>query len=292
MTSMRLGYIGIKASDIDAWKRYATQFMGLMDGGTSPSGSALFRLDDNAWRISVEKGAEDDLAFIGLEVPDLETLAAVRQRLAAAGAAFTEGSAELKAERGVIDLVTATDPSGLQVEIHCGPTIVSHLPFASPCGVRFVTGDQGLGHLALASDKLAETRAFYLDALGFRQADTIRMQFGPDAHIDLEFYYANPRHHTLAIAPVPFKLPKRVHHMMVQVETLDQVGHAIDRLKACDVRMTQSIGRHSNDKMVSFYCTTPSGFELEYGFGAIEVDASDWSMARHDRISAWGHHRV
>jgi len=33
-------------------------------------------------------------------------------------------------------------------------------------------------------------------------------------------------------------------------------------------------------------------FELEYGYGAIEIHEPDWSMARHDRISAWGHHRV
>jgi biphenyl-2,3-diol 1,2-dioxygenase len=44
--------------------------------------------------------------------------------------------------------------------------------------------------------------------------------------------------------------------------------------------------------MVSFYCSTPSGIEIEYGYGAIEVPQADWRMARHDRISSWGHKRT
>lgn len=292
MTSIRLGYIGLKVSKPDAWHAYATNFLGMMAAAPSPGGAARYRLDDYAYRVFVEEGELDDLSLIGLEVADLETLDAVRRQLALAGFAVDEASAELKAERGVCGLYTAQDPMGIPVELYCGPTVVSHEPFASPTGVRFVTGEQGLGHLAVATTKLAETRNFYLEGLGFRQADTICMQLGPELSIDLEFYYGNPRHHTVAIAPLPFPAPKRIHHMMLQVESLDEVGHTMDRAKACGVTLTQTLGRHSNDKMVSFYCSTPSGFELEYGYGAIEVHEEDWSMARHDRISAWGHHRL
>jgi len=41
--------------------------------------------------------------------------------------------------------------------------------------------------------------------------------------------------------------------------------------------------------MVSFYVETPSGFELEYGYDAIQVDPRTWRMARYDKISSWGH---
>jgi 2,3-dihydroxybiphenyl 1,2-dioxygenase len=292
MTSIRLGYIGLKVSKPDAWHAYATNFLGMMAAAPSPKGAARYRLDDYAYRVFVDEGDLDDLSLIGLEVADHETLDAVQRQLALAGFAVAEGSAELKAERGVSGLYTTLDPMGIPVELYCGPTVVSHEPFASPTGVKFVTGEQGLGHLAVATSKLAETRNFYLDGLGFRQADTISMQLGPELTIELEFYYGNPRHHTVAIAPLPFPAPKRIHHMMLQVEELDQVGHTMDRAKANNVTLTQSLGRHSNDKMVSFYCSTPSGFELEYGYGAIEVHEEDWTMARHDRISAWGHHRL
>jgi biphenyl-2,3-diol 1,2-dioxygenase len=162
----------------------------------------------------------------------------------------------------------------------------------SPQDARFVTGDQGLGHIVLTTTDLAATRRFYLELLGFCQSDTIRMQVAPGFALDLEFYYGNPRHHTLAVAPVPAPMPKRMHHMMLQVETLDQVGHAWDRGEGAGVRFTQTLGRHSNDKMVSFYAATPSGFEIEYGYGAIEIDEPTWRFARHDKISSWGHKRL
>ena len=37
--------------------------------------------------------------------------------------------------------------------------------------------------------------------------------------------------------------------------------------------MTVSLGRHTNDEMISFYLRTPSGFDIEYGFGGKTVDA-------------------
>lgn len=292
MTSISLGYIGLSVTDVDAWRRYLSAFTGAMEGARAASGATRFRLDDHAWRISVEQGELDDLGYMGLEVQDAPALDMLRNRLAAAGVAFTEGTEAQRGERGVMGLILTQDPSGIPLEIYYGPTILSNEPFASPTGTRFVTGDQGLGHLALASDKGAECHAFYVGALGFRQADTIRMRMTDDFALDLEFFYGNPRHHTLALAPLPFPPPKRIHHLMFQVEEFDQVGYALDRTRQCDVQLTRTIGRHSNDKMISFYCSTPSGFELEYGFGAIEIHGSDWTVARHDRISAWGHHLV
>ena len=39
-------------------------------------------------------------------------------------------------------------------------------------------------------------------------------------------------------------------------------GHVV--LRSVD-REDSTLGRHSNDQMVSFYMSTPSGFEVEYG---------------------------
>lgn len=292
MSVIGLGYIGLNVSDPDAWMAWAADFLGLMEGPAAPSGVRRLRLDDHAWRIAIEPGDQDDLAWIGLEVAGRDELAALREKLTAAGVAIEDADEALLAERGVVGLVRCQDPGGLGVELYYGPTHYSHVPFASPVGARFVTGRQGLGHVVLSTNDLAAFRGFYLDLLGFRQSDTIRMTLGPSFHIDLEFYFCNPRHHTLAVAPAPMLPPKRMHHMMLQVETLDEVGFALDRLQATGAKLTQTLGRHSNDKMVSFYVSTPSGFELEYGYDAIEVDSPTWSMARHDKISSWGHHRV
>ncbi len=292
MSVIGLGYVGLNVSSVDAWKTWARDFLGAMDAPASPAGVERVRFDEHAWRIALEPGDKDDLAWIGLEVAGPAELSALRERLTANGVVVEDAGADLLAERGVMGLARCRDPEGLGVELYYGPTHVTHIPFVSPVGARFVTSDQGLGHMALATGDLAATRRFYLDLLGFRQSDMIRMAMGPDFHIDLEFYYCNPRHHTLAIAPLPMAPPKRMHHLMVQVETLDQVGFAMERLERTGTKLTQTLGRHSNDKMVSFYVATPSGFELEYGYDAIAVDGESWTMGRHDKISSWGHKRL
>jgi 2,3-dihydroxybiphenyl 1,2-dioxygenase len=292
MTGIALGYIGLSVSNPEAWKAFGRDVLGVMEAPVSPGGVCRLRVDEHAWRIALEPGEQDDLAYVGFELAGPEALEAVVSRLTAAGVACERAGEERRKERGVMALVGCVDPQGLPVEFYYGPTHLSEIPFASSQGVRFVTGEQGLGHVVLATTDIAATRRFYLDLLGFRQSDTIRMEVAPNFALDLEFYYGNPRHHTLAVAPVPMMPPKRTHHIMLQVETLDEVGYALDRAARTGVKVTQSLGRHSNDKMVSFYCATPSGFELEYGFGAIEVEDSNWRMARHDKISAWGHQRL
>jgi biphenyl-2,3-diol 1,2-dioxygenase len=163
-------------------------------------------------------------------------------------------------------------------------------PFKSPVGVsQFVTGTQGLGHAVLSTKDIAKARHFYQDLLGFRLSDTIRMRMGPQAHFDMEFFHCNPRHHTLALIPLP--MPKRLHHIMLQVPTIDAVGFALERAEAAQTPITSTLGRHTNDQMVSFYARTPAGFEVEFGYGAIEVDDATWRVTRHDKPSTWGHKR-
>jgi extradiol dioxygenase len=82
-----------------------------------------------------------------------------------------------------------------------------------------------------------------------------------------------------------------LHHIMVQLETLDDVGSAYDLVQSRGIPLTMTLGRHSNDEMVSFYVRTPSGFEIEYGWGALEVD-DDWTVKQFNQISVWGHKMV
>jgi 2,3-dihydroxybiphenyl 1,2-dioxygenase len=280
-----LGYLGFQVKDAAAWEAFATGVLGLMPG--EPAGDARrFRLDDLAWRIAVEPGESDDLAYLGFEVAGPAELAAVRNRLAEGGVAIANGDPALIAERGVLDLIACQDPDGLPVEVFYGPTLRTETPFASPSGVAgFVTGDQGLGHVVLSTKDMAAARRFYQDILGFRLSDIIRM--GPG--FEMEFFHCNPRHHTLALIPVP--MPKRLHHFMVQVATLDAVGFALERATAAGTPITSGLGRHTNDQMVSFYSRSPAGFEVEFGYGAIEVDDATWRVTRHDKPSTWGHKR-
>jgi len=45
-----------------------------------------------------------------------------------------------------------------------------------------------------------------------------------------------------------------------------------------------------NDHMVSFYMANPSGFALEYGWGARMIDEPTWQVEHYDTAdSLWGH---
>lgn len=284
-----LGYIGFEVSDLDAWHSYLTGFLGLMAGKRNGA-SARYRMDDRAFRIQLEQGKADDISFIGLEVETPEGLQELRERLEKAGVRHSSASDNLKKERGVRDLIVLTDPAGLQVEIYVGATALTNMPFHSPTGVSgFMTGGQGAGHVVLASEKMDEIRDFYTRLLGFRLSDTIGIPISPDFTLVLEFYHCNPRHHTLALAPMP--APKRLHHFMVEMATLDDVGFAMDRIGECGVKQTMTLGKHSNDQMVSFYAATPSGFEVEVGTAGIEVHDDVWRVTHHEVTSMWGHKR-
>jgi 2,3-dihydroxybiphenyl 1,2-dioxygenase len=281
-----LGYIGLSVKDPDAWDAFATRVLGLMPG----EAAGRYRLDDLAWRVAVEAGEADDLAYIGFEVAGAAELEAVRAALAEGGVAVGNGDPELVAERGVLGMITCQDPDGLPVEVFYGPTLRTETPFVSPAGVSgFVTGDQGLGHVVLSTKDMTAARRFYQELLGFRLSDIIRMRMGPQFSFDMEFFHCNPRHHTLALMPIP--APKRLHHFMIQVPTIDAVGFALERAGAAGTPITAGLGRHTNDQMVSFYSRTPAGFEVEFGQGAIEVDDAVWRVTRHDKPSSWGHKR-
>jgi Glyoxalase/Bleomycin resistance protein/Dioxygenase superfamily len=68
------------------------------------------------------------------------------------------------------------------------------------------------------------------------------------------------------------------------------VGLAFDRALRGGVRIAQTLGRHPNDRMFSFYAKTPSGFQFECGWGGRIVDDATWEPTTYDRISEWGHH--
>jgi biphenyl-2,3-diol 1,2-dioxygenase len=303
-----LGYMGFSVSDVQAWRSYLTKKIGLMEVNGSDE-KALYRMDSREWRIAIEKGDSDDLEFAGYEVANPKALRLMTERLREAGVQVKTGDTELAEKRGVMELISFKDPFGLSLELYYGATELFEQPFVSPTGVSgFVTGEQGAGHYFYAVPDIEKGLSFYTDLLGFELSDVIDIAMGPELTARGYFLHCNGRHHTMAIAEAP--LPKRVHHIMMQALTIDDVGHTLDRLdgltdKSIDSNLraeendssassmiTATLGRHVNDHMVSFYAATPSGFELEFGWGARDVKDPSWVVTRHNRTAMWGHKSV
>ncbi|WAP60227.1 hypothetical protein N6H00_37620 [Streptomyces sp. S465] len=49
------------------------------------------------------------------------------------------------------------------------------------------------------------------------------------------------------------------------------------------------MGRHTNDRGLSYDARTPSGFEWEVGWNPIVIDETTWEPSTHQGISVWGH---
>ena len=120
------------------------------------------------------------------------------------------------------------------------------------------------------------------DALGFRLSDELRQ--GP---LHLAFLRCNPRHHSVALAS--FEPPTGLVHFMLELASLDDVGYALERAMAAGCHLSATLGKHTNDEMVSFYVRSPSGFDVEVGCGGIRVDEATWTTAEITAPSFWGH---
>ncbi|WP_439817025.1 VOC family protein [Zavarzinia sp. CC-PAN008] len=289
MSVRALGYAGFSVKDVAAWRGFAEGVLGVAVEEAEDGGLRL-RVDDRAWRIAVEPTGADDLAYLGFEVEGPAALKELAARLVSAGYTV-EADDDLAAKRGVIALSRCIGPAGIPVEFYWGGTQAGERPFVSPQGVRgFVTDGQGFGHVVLATPDIAQARRFFEDLLGFRLSDVIDFAPVPGISLRLVFLHCNPRHHTVALAPMP--APKRLHHFMLQAADFDDVGRAMDRARKAGTPFANGLGKHTNDEMVSFYLVTPSGFEVEFGFGGREIDDATWVPGRHTATSTWGHERL
>lgn len=281
-----LEYLELGVADLASWQRFTENVLGL--ACESADGALLARMDDEAWRIRIIESGEDDVRSLGFRIADTAALDEIRSRLANLGAPVATASSAEAHARGVELLWHCSDPDGLRIEFFIGARAGAR-PFGSPLGVAgFVTGNQGFGHIVLMVRDRARADAFYQEGLGMRVSDYIRLG-PPGRQLTLTFLHCNARHHTLAYVPAP--APKRLNHFMLQVTELDDVGRALDRAVAAGLTITSSLGRHTNDRMTSFYARTPSGFDVEYGWGGIEVDDATWTVTTLDSTSIWGHKR-
>ena len=282
MQVQRLGYLVIESTDVDAWRRFGTETLGMSLGRKSTDDALYLRMDDQPFRIAVIAGTEDRLQCSGWQVAHRAALEQLTDDLEHTGVPVERVDADAARQRGVGDLVRVIDPGGATLELFCSP-VMDHDVFVSPVGVSgFVTGALGLGHIVMLTPTFDESLAFY-KRLGFKESDSMQLD-----GMQLKFLHCNPRHHSLALATGPRSM---LAHFMVEARTIDDVGYALDRCEANDVRVKQGMGRHSNDEMISFYAQTPARFDFEFGWGGLLVDDATWAVQEITKTSHWGHRR-
>ena len=287
MKITELGYVVVGTPDLEKWRHYGTAVLG-MAAVDAPDGSLYLKMDGRDFRFLIQKGEKDELFASGWSVHDQGSFNAMRHDLEKAGTKVTAASEAERKARKVQDMFSFGDPAGLRHEVSWGP-IAAFSKFVSPIGTKFVTGDLGMGHAVLPTGDIDATVKFWTEVMGFGISDLLHltlMEGVPPIRVYF-LHCAAGRQHSLAFAELTD--PAGCNHLMVEVDSVDEVGRALDRVDQNGVKLTLTLGRHVNDDMISFYMMTPSGFQMEYGTGGSVKDWSNYKVFESTRGSHWGH---
>jgi 2,3-dihydroxybiphenyl 1,2-dioxygenase len=288
--SIHLGYVVIETEKFGDWRRFGRDAVGMHLDDTL-SDVLRFRLDDHECRFVLQRGPAEDVTALGWQLDDHATFDDIVGRVVRHDVPVTHGSAEEAALRGVERLVRFPGPNGLMQEIFTrARSAVAPLQMAVRGG--FVTGDCGIGHVAIATKKPQQMRGYYNTVFDARLSDYIDETIG-GVKVKIRFLRVNQRHHSVAIAAVN-RLPinpirTRVQHLNVQVADLDDLTTSYQRIKALGFDMALGVGQHTNDRELSYYAMSPSGFEWEVGWNPLVVDEATWEPTTYQGISIWGH---
>jgi 2,3-dihydroxybiphenyl 1,2-dioxygenase len=282
MSVQALGYVGFNAGNLDDWKDFGSNFLGMQLADKSRS-SLAFRMDDRKQRLLFSSDRDVPVRFFGWEVADAAALAQVAARLEGHKVEVTRLPKAVCDERHVADAVACTDPAGNRVEIFHGAEIATDAfkPGRPISGFR--TGPLGMGHVVLITERIDEVIAFYQTVLDFKLSDYTLRPF------KAYFLHVNPRHHSLAFLEGK---GTGMHHLMMELFSIDDVGHTYDKALMEEGRIATTLGRHLNDYVFSFYSRSPSDFFVEYGWGGRNIDVESWQPAEvTGGPSLWGHER-
>ncbi|MFE4394375.1 MULTISPECIES: VOC family protein [Streptomycetaceae] len=287
--AVHLGYVVIETDRFADWRRFGTDAIGMHHDSLSPD-LMRFRLDDHQCRFLLTRGPAEDVVATGWHVDDHASFERIEAHVRAHGVPLTRGTDEEAALRGVERLLRFPGPKGITQEIYTNPKRAAEPLRMLASG--FVTGDSGLGHVALTSTRPAQIRGYFDTVFDARLTDYIDETIS-GVKLKIRFLRVNERHHSIAIAAVrglPLDpIRTRVQHLNIQAATLDDVARSYQRVHELGFEMALSVGQHTNDKELSYYARTPSGFEWEVGWNPIVIDESTWEPTTHQGISTWGH---
>lgn len=294
MSVSSLGYITITSQDLPAWKSFGSEVLGLMlDQNASDESNLYFRMDDHPSRLVVQQGDEDKLSATGWEYSDSAAFEAAITAISATGITVEHGDEVGATVRGVTQYASFDDVAGNPTEIYYGRTDLCD-DFCSPLAVdRFVTGDMGMGHIVLPAPNMDETHNFYTSVMGFGDSDDLTLP--PPAEgapeMNIRFMHAsNPRHHSLALFNYP--VPTGIVHLILEVQSIDEVGSCLDRVQKAGYPLMSTLGRHCNDNMLSFYVVGPGGIAVEYGCEGKQIDWQNFQPTVSTVGDFWGHEYV
>ena len=215
--------VGVGMPDRERFENFARDMLGFPAIRSLDGKVTYVRPDQYQHRIAASTAPEPVLRYVGFNVGGAEGLAEWETKLTAEGIDWRRGTREECVERHVADFIEFKDPDGHALALSYGFEIDKE-PVRYTRDLRVL----GLGHVLLTVGDTQRAHDFYTGVLGFRLSDWVLV----DDNIRLCFLRCNARHHSIAFAPcVPGKSP-RLQHVMLEVESLDDVMRSYHFLRS------------------------------------------------------------
>ena len=286
-----LGYVILEMQDPGAWAKFAKSVLGF---GVAKSfglkGAKYLRMDNAPFRYMIMKGEQDRFVAGGYQMSSKKAFEDLITLMESKKVEVTRGTDKDAKHRAVKAVANFHDPSGNKVEIFYGRE--KGEAFKPGHDIKsFKTGKMGLGHMVLPAPVNEPTIKFYTKLMGFGVSDDLTLPAFAEGLPKQRIYFMhadNPRHHTLGLYNFPN--PTGVVHLMAEVGSIDEVGACMERVKKAGLHIFASLGRHSNDEMISFYFFAPGGIGIEVGYDGKQI--KDWSKFKPTKSTVgdiWGH---
>ena len=255
--------VGVGVPDRQAFANFSHDMLGLPTSDSADGITTYMQIDHYRHRLAARTAREPVLNYISFDVGGPDALAEWEKKLAAKEIAWRAGSRAECRERQVADFIELRDPDGHPLALSHGFEIATE-----PVRYTRELNVTGLGHVLLTVKDTQRSHDFYTGVLGLRLSDWVNI----DDHIRLCFLRCNARHHSIAFAPcMPGKSP-RLQHVMLEVESLDDVMRSYHFLRLRKAPIGMGPGRHPNCQTVHVYVQTPGGFAVEFGWGHRRLD--------------------
>jgi 2,3-dihydroxy-p-cumate/2,3-dihydroxybenzoate 3,4-dioxygenase len=242
----RLGYAALQVTDLAASTCFYSDIMGLQlerfDAAT-----AWLRCSDKTHDLILEAGDVPGLSRVGFELEDASALASAFAHIASVG---------LSPKRtGDTSFRFFNPDTGLELDFYVDP------PRADTPYVPSVTQIVRLGHVVLNVASYAAAHRFWVKQLGFEISDHV------PGKIAFLRCWPNPLHHSLALLTGE---QDGLNHFNFMVTDIDDIGRAMNRMKAAGVPIVFGPGRHLPSGSIFLYMLDPDGMSTEYSFGMEE----------------------
>jgi 2,3-dihydroxy-p-cumate/2,3-dihydroxybenzoate 3,4-dioxygenase len=255
--------VGVGVPDRERFEKFARDMLGFPVARSPDEKVTYVRPDHYRHRIAARTAPEPVLRYVGFDVGGPDELAEWEKKLTAKGIDWRHSTPEERVERHVTDFIEFEDPDGHRIALSYGFEVDKE-PVRYTRDVSVLR----LGHVLLTVKDTQRTHDFYTGVLGFRLSDWVIV----DDNIRLCFLRCNTRHHSMAFAPcMPGKSP-RLQHVMLEVESLDDVMRSYHFLRIHKAPIGMGPGRHINCQTVHVYVQTPGGFAVEFGWGHRRLD--------------------